>query len=180
MSWLSSNLINGGVRERRIMTVSGIAPDIDGFGLLIDPVLKVFGYSSNLWGEFHHALHNLGFCLLVTIAAYLSASVNKLKVAYMVFIIFNLHIFCDLIGSRGPDGYQSPIAYFEPFSGAVELGWQYQWELNAWPNITVGLTLYLIVFLYAKRSRKSPFELVSKKANRAFFRVLSGCGVKSR
>ncbi|MBB1397528.1 hypothetical protein [Pseudoalteromonas sp. SG44-8] len=104
MSWLSSNLIAGNVRERRIITASGIAPDIDGFGLLVDPILRMLGYSSNLWGEFHHSLHNLGFFLLVTVTAYLVATVNKFKVAGMAFLLFHLHLICDLIGSKGPDG----------------------------------------------------------------------------
>ncbi len=172
MSWLSSNLIKINVRERRIITVSGIAPDIDGIGLLFDPVLKIAGYSLNIWGEYHHSLHNLGFCLLVTMAAYLISTVNKFKVAGMAFIIFHLHLLCDLIGSRGPDGYQWPISYLEPFSGVASFTWQYQWELNAWPNIVIGLMLYVLMFWYAKLNRLSPFEVISKKANDAFIRIL--------
>lgn len=172
MSWLSSNLVHGNVRERRIMTASGIAPDIDGFGLFIDPILRMLGYSSNLWGDFHHSFHNIGFCLLVTVAAYLAATINKFKVACIAFLLFHLHLLCDLVGSKGPDGYQWPISYFEPFSDVAVLSWKYQWELNAWPNIVIGLTLYLLVFCYAKYYRKSPFELVSKKADNAFFGIL--------
>jgi len=172
MSWLSSNLIEGSVRERRIIAASGIAPDIDGFGLLVDPILRMLGYSSNLWGEFHHSLHNLGFCLLVTATAYLVATANKFKVACMAFFLFHLHLVCDLVGSKGPDGYQWPISYFEPFSGSVSLYWEFQWELNAWPNIAIGLMLYLMMFWFAKYHRRSPFELISKKADDAFVGIL--------
>lgn len=172
MSWLSSNLIDCNVRERRIITVSGIAPDIDGFGLLVDPILRMLGYSSNLWGEFHHSLHNLGFCLLVSVTAYLVATVNKFKVACLAFLLFHLHLIFDLVGSKGPDGYQWPISYFEPFSDSINLYWQFQWELNAWPNIAIGLMLYLTVFWFAIQQKRSPFELVSKRADDAFIGIL--------
>ena len=135
-------------------------------------VLRILGYSSNLWGEFHHSLHNLGFCLLVTAAAYLLANVSKFKVACMAIFLFHLHLVCDLVGSKGPDGYQWPISYFEPFSGSTSLYWEFQWELNAWPNIVIGLMLYLMVLWFAKYYKKSPFELISKKADDAFVGIL--------
>ncbi|WP_082355606.1 MULTISPECIES: hypothetical protein [Pseudoalteromonas] len=171
MSWLSSNLIKGRVRERRIITISGIAPDIDGVGLLIDPILRMAGHSSNLWGEWHHSLHNLGFCLFVTCIAYITASINKFKVACMAFLLFHLHLVCDLIGSKGPDGYQWPLSYLSPFSEVVTLSWKYQWELNAWPNIAIALVLYLVMFRCIKYKKRSPFEIMSKKADDAFFRI---------
>ena len=168
ISWLSSNLIEINVRERTIITVSGLAPDLDGFGLIVDPILRVFGYTANYWGNYHHALHNLGFCLLLTVAGYFLARVEKLMVACFVFVVFHIHLLSDLVGSRGPDGYQWPIPYLKPFSNDANLTWHYQWELNAWPNIFIGVVLLVTVGAFAKRTGKSPFEIVSPRANEAF------------
>ena len=51
--------------------------------------------------------------------------------ALLVFISFHLHLLCDLIGARGPDGDQWPIPYLKPFSNSVQLAWHGQWALNA-------------------------------------------------
>lgn len=172
MSWLSSNTLPVNVRERTIITLSGIAPDIDGFGLLLDPALRIFGYNANYWGQYHHNLHNIGFCLLVVFVSYLFAKVKRAAVSGMAFVVFHLHLLCNLIGSRGPDGYQWPISYLQPFSNSVNLMWQNQWELNAWPNILIGFMLLLAVVVFAKATRRSPFEIVSEKLNSTFINIV--------
>jgi len=83
-------------------------------------------------------------------------------------LAFHLHLLGDLVGSRGPDGYQWPIPYLYPFSAQWTLAWPGQWELNAWPNILItalvlGITLYL-----AWKRGCSPLEMVSLKADAAF------------
>lgn len=172
MSWLSSNLIKGNVRERTIITLSGIAPDIDGLGLIIDPVMKLLSHTTNYWGQFHHSLHTLVFALVVTAASFFIAKVNKFKVACLSLAVFHLHLLCDIIGSRGPDGYQWPIPYLAPFSDKINITWQYQWELNAWPNILIGIALLAVSALIAKVHGRSPFEIVSEKANDAFVQLM--------
>jgi len=44
----------------------------------------------------------------------------KWKVALLAFVSFHLHLAEDILGSRGPDGYQWPIRYLKPFSQAAE------------------------------------------------------------
>ena len=168
MSWLPSNFIEVNVRERSIIALSGLAPDLDGFGLILDPILRLLGYTANYWGNYHHALHNLGFCLVLTVVGFFFAKVKKLTVACFVFVVFHLHLLSDLLGSRGPDGYQWPIPYLEPFSSNFNLTWRYQWELNAWPNILIGVLLFVAVVVFAKKTGKSPFEIVSAHANETF------------
>ncbi len=86
------------------------------------------------WSEYHHVLaHNLGFGLLVTIVSFLLAK-QKAKAATLAAISFHLHLLADLVGARGPDGYQWPLPYLLPFSDAWQWTWTGQWELNAWPN----------------------------------------------
>jgi hypothetical protein len=92
--------------------------------------------------------------------------------AFLVFISFNLHILCDLIGARGPDGDQWPIPYLKPFSNALQLTWHGQWALNGWQNFMITGIFLLATFWIAWRYGSSPVELVSEPANQALVRTL--------
>ena len=172
MSWLSSNALDVGIRERKLITLSGIAPDIDGIGLVLDAIARYFGFTTNYWGQYHRSLHSLSFCLLVAIICYFAARESKFKVAIASFAVFHLHLICDVIGSKGPDGYQWPLPYLTPFSGEVLITWPHQWELNAWPNILIGASLVVATFVFARKYRRAPFELISTKADEAFLRIV--------
>ena len=76
-----------------------------------------------------------------------------------------LHLFEDVMGSRGPDGYQWPIPYLAPFSPALRLTWSGQWNLNAWPNIILTFLLLMVTFWLAWRRGFSPLEMISSKAD---------------
>jgi inner membrane protein len=92
--------------------------------------------------------------------------------AFLVFISFHLHLLCDLIGTRGPDGDQWPIPYLQPLSNALQLTWHGQWALNAWQNFAITGALLLATFWIAWRYAASPLELVSQPANRALTQTL--------
>ena len=97
---------------------------------------------------------------------------RRLITAGLALFAFHLHLFCDLIGSRGPEGYQWPIPYLFPFSDIWKLTWKGQWELNAWPNLMITL-LVLSAALYLSWKRGcSPLELISQKADIAFVSTL--------
>jgi hypothetical protein len=92
--------------------------------------------------------------------------------AALVFVSFHLHLLFDLIGSRGPDGYQWPIPYLKPFSNAAQLTWHGQWALNAWQNLAITVLLLLATLWIAWKFEASPLELFSGSAHRAFTRIL--------
>jgi inner membrane protein len=92
--------------------------------------------------------------------------------AFLVFISFHLHLLCDLIGARGPDGDQWPIPYFKPFSNAVQLTWHGQWALNAWQNFVITGIFLLATFWIAWKYGSSPVELVGECWNREFVQAL--------
>jgi hypothetical protein len=128
-------------------------------------------------------LHTLAFAVLCTIAAFLiarpSAGVATTNqpthpwlTALLVFISFHLHLLCDLVGARGPDGYQWPIPYIQPFSNTVQLAWQGQWALNGWQNIILTLLLLLATLWLAWKNATSPVELFSPRASLAFVQTL--------
>lgn len=92
--------------------------------------------------------------------------------AFLVFISFHLHLLCDLIGARGPDGDQWPIPYLKPFSNAVQLTWHGQWALNAWENFVITGLFLLATFWIAVKYGSSPVELVSESANESLVSTL--------
>ena len=93
---------------------------------------------------------------------------QRLKTASLVFVSFHLHLLEDLLGSRGPDGYQWPIPYLMPFSHAGDFSWSGQWALNGWPNFLITIALLLATFYLAWSKGFSPLEMISRKADVAF------------
>ena len=73
----------------------------------------------------------------------------------------HLHIFCDLIGAKGPDGYQWPLYYLYPFDADVALVWSGQWALDAWQNDVTLLALLLLCVFYLIRKEVTFFEVFS-------------------
>lgn len=171
--WLAANASPAGQRkERAIITLAGVAPDVDGLGIIADVLTRNSAHPLNWFSEYHHLLgHNLGFSLLLVTLTLLAAK-RKLQTAALVFFSFHLHILCDLAGSRGPDGYQWPIVYLWPFSEALQLSWSGQWELNAWQNFVITGAALLVVFILAVKRGFSPLEMVSESANRSFVDTL--------
>ena len=92
--------------------------------------------------------------------------------AFLVFISFHLHLLCDLIGARGPDGDQWPIPYLKPFSNAIQLTWYGQWALNGWQNFAITGIFLVATFWIAWRYAASPLELVSQPANQTLVQTL--------
>jgi hypothetical protein len=81
---------------------------------------------------------------------------------------FHLHLLGDVIGARGPDGFQWPIPYLLPFSHRLDIVWHGQWALNSWPNfVTTGIGL-IIMFVIARNRGYSPLEIISKRADATF------------
>src|SRR5438270_9877871 len=142
-------------RERALIAIAGVAPDLDGVGI-VPEVLTAHSSHPLMWfSEYHHVLgHNIGFAIACLVAAYFLC--RSWKTAALVFVSFHLHLFCDLIGARGPDGYQWPLPYLSPFSSRLQLIWHGQWALNAWPNFVITFALLLATFYLAWRRGFSP------------------------
>jgi inner membrane protein len=167
-------------REKAAVVCAGLAPDLDGLGAIPELLTRNSSHPLLWFSQYHHSLHTLVFCVVVAIAAWLFSrsagfsfgpKVPSLDLprpaitAFLAFLSFHLHLFCDLVGSRGPDGYSWPIPYLSPFSAKLQLAWQGQWALNGWQNIAITITLVLVSFWIAWKHAKSPFELVSPQAN---------------
>jgi len=156
-------------RDRPLVTISGVIPDADGLGMIPDWLTR---HSLNCGGEYHHVLfHNIGFGLMMCGWIFL-LSRQRWLAALLALGGFHLHLFPDLIGARGPDGYQWPIPYLQPFSDAWQLAWEGQWSLTAWQNFVLTGLLLLPAFWWAWQKGFSPLEMFSTRADQAFVRTL--------
>ncbi|OGW28370.1 MAG: metal-dependent hydrolase [Nitrospirae bacterium GWC2_57_13] len=158
-------------RERTVITLAGICPDIDGFGIVAEALTRNGDTPLLWWSNYHHVLgHNLLFGLFVTLVAFLLTARNR-AVAALVFVSFHLHLLGDVVGARGPGDDQWVIPYFLPFS-PHEFSWAGQWELNAWPNFVITGLLLIAMFSLAWKRGYSPLEMISTKADAAFVHAL--------
>src|SRR3990167_2316095 len=71
VGWTVANTTTLTQRERALVAIAGIVPDVDGFGIVTDLLTRNSEHPLELWGRFHHVLaHNLGFGLGVGLAAF--------------------------------------------------------------------------------------------------------------
>ena len=170
--WVVANTADLTPRDRALVTLAGVLPDIDGLGIIAEILTEQTAFPLLWYSKYHHVLcHNLGFGLLLAVTAILFG-IRRWMTAFLVLVVFHLHLLGDLVGSRGPDGYQWPIPYWTPFSDGWKLMWTGQWELNAWPNVLITALLLAATIYIARRKGCSPLEMVSKRADSAFVSIL--------
>ena len=69
--WLAANTVPLSRRDRTLVTLSGVIPDIDGLGIIADLATRGSPAPLDWYWRFHHTLgHNLAFGLVVTTAAF--------------------------------------------------------------------------------------------------------------
>lgn len=159
-------------RERFIVTAAAVIPDIDGLGMLVELPTRNTANPIFWWTDYHHILaHNVAAAVVVSLLAFALARQRWLT-ALLAMVSFHTHILGDLIGARGPDGYQWPIPYFLPFSRTPELVWDGQWPLNAWQNMVITAVALGIAIVLAWKRGYSPVGLFSARADAVFVDVL--------
>lgn len=172
VGWSFGSLAPVESRDRTLITLAAIAADADGFGIVAEWATRGSETPLLWWSEYHHVLaHNLAFGVIVAILGAAFAR-RKILTTAMMLLGFHLHLLGDLVGARGPEGYQWPIPYLYPFSEALNLTWKGQWALNAWPNFVITAAAIVVVFYMGWKKGATPLEMVSPGANRAFVEAL--------
>ena len=157
LSWLMAQ----GLRERRdrvLVTVAGIAPDLDGLSLLA---------GEDFYGRYHHVLTHGYVAALGVMAVCALLARQRLAVALLSLAAFHLHLGCDLLGS-GP-GW--PLYYFWPTS-LHEWFWSGQWDLASWQNSLIGMAATLACLACALRWRRTALEVLSPRWDAEVTRAL--------
>jgi inner membrane protein len=169
--WVFANCFDLERKDRALVTLACVAPDVDGLGIIAELLTRNSAHPLMWFSRYHHSLHNLAFALVVAAIAFALAT-QKWKTGLLALLSFHLHLLEDVLGSRGPEGYQWPIPYLAPFSSAMQLTWRGEWGLNSWPNVAITIVLLLITFWLAWRRGFSPLEMVSEKADITFVSAL--------
>ncbi len=165
--WLLANVAGLDRRDRMLVTLSAVVPDVDGLGIVPEILTRNSQHPLLWFSRYHHSLHALFFAVVIALLAY-GVAEQKWKTALLCLLGFHLHLFEDLLGSRGPDGDQWPIPYLAPFSSAMNLSWHGQWSLNAWPNFAITLVLLGMTLYLAWLRGYSALEMISRRMDREF------------
>jgi inner membrane protein len=169
--WVLANCVRFGRKDRILATLACVIPDIDGLGIIPELLTRNSSHPLLWFTLYHHSLHNLEFALVVAALSFAFAT-RKWATGLLALLSFHLHLLEDLIGSRGPDGYQWPIPYLQPFSSSLQLSWRGEWGLNAWPNVVITIALLLITLWLAWHRGFSPLEMISVKADASLVAAL--------
>jgi hypothetical protein len=169
-SWTLGDATGCKRRDCALVTWCGALPDVDGLGIVVDAASGVLGRPDTwYYGIYHHSLlHGLPAAILIPGVLSLFA-IERLRVFVIGVVAVHLHLMCDLLGSRGPaEDDIWPINYLSPFSDALSVSWQGQWELNAWPNIFATIVLLMWIFARSVRTGHSPVGVFSSRADQLF------------
>jgi hypothetical protein len=165
-SWVIASFPRLERRDVALVTFAGIAPDVDGFGFLPELLTRNSAHPIDWFTRYHHVLaHNLPFAILIAVGTFAFAR-RRWPTAGLAFLAVHLHFLMDVVGSRGPDGFNWSIPYFEPFSSRLQLSWSGQWALNSWQNIVITLGLLAFAGIRSIQTGRSPVEIFSPGADR--------------
>lgn len=169
--WVFANCFDLERRDRALVTLACVVPDVDGLGIIPELLTRNSSHPLQWFSLYHHSLHTLAFALVIATIAFALAK-QKGKTGLLALLSFHLHLFEDVLGARGPEGYQWPIPYLAPFSSSLQLVWGGQWGLNAWQNILLTGVLLTITLRLAWWKGFSPLEMVSARADGALVAAL--------
>lgn len=147
-------------RDRVLVTIASVVPDIDGITLL---------GGVDLYHEYHHTFgHNVFLGLAFALASTFK-STQKALVLTLAFLSFHSHLICDLLGSGADWGifYLWPISRMEITSFPP-----FQWELDSWQNLVTTIVFMAIVIFIGIRKGRTIVEVFSTKADGEVVKVL--------
>lgn len=175
-SWLIATVTTDNPRDRMLVTLAGVMPDVDGLGIIADVAHSAYSGEENTfyyYQHYHHYLsHGWPAAIIVTLLFGCFAR-RHLRTMLLCFLVFHLHLLCDLIGSRGPSpGDIWPIAYGEPLFRHPIFVWNGQWRLDGWQNKIIFTTLFLWELWLAAGRGYSVVEIFNRKVDAIFVATL--------
>jgi hypothetical protein len=116
--WVFANCTKLKPKDRAIVTLASVGPDLDGLGLIAELLTRNTSHPLLWFSLYHHSLHTLTlhtltFALVVAALSF-ALAFQKWKTGLLALLSFHLHLVEDVLGARGPDGYQWPIPYLKP------------------------------------------------------------------
>jgi inner membrane protein len=174
-SWIVAAHTTDNLRDRRLVSLAGVAPDLDGLGIIVD---YAKGASTNgkfyYYTEYHHVWTH-GLPAAVACSLLMAALARRpWRVFWLAFLTFHLHLLCDLAGSRGPDkGDLWPIIYLAPLNKQHPMWfWKYQWPLDGWQNWVITMALFFWALSLAVKKGDSFVGVFNHRFDQVFVGVL--------
>ena len=161
-------------RDKALVALAGVAPDLDGLGIVVDFATRQLGLPETDYYQAWHRIYGHGiFPALVIAGVCALLARRRTAVALWSFVAALLHFACDVLGSRG-NGAEDlwgiyPLA---PFSLSHEVVWSGQWPLIGWQNMAITAALIVAIALRALKTGYSPLVLASARADAAFVATL--------
>lgn len=174
VSWSFVEPIKINPRDKAIVTWLGISPDLDGLGAIADVLAPYIGLPNpELYAQYHHQLFHGFFCAILLLAIAVIFASNRLLTFLLGFLIIHLHLFCDLVGSRGHH-YEDiwPVHYLAPLNNSFTLQWSGQWPLDAWPNIVLTIGLLGFMFMRTITHGHSIISIFNLRAHESFVKTV--------
>lgn len=160
--------------DRMRVVLAGLAPDLDGLGIVVDFCTRLLGMpATDLYQAWHRLYgHGLPAALLIAASATWGAT-RRGAVACGAFASVHLHLLCDLLGSRGTTADDLwGIWYFAPFTTALEWRWSGQWPLVGWINTSITAALLALTLWRAAGLGYSPLALAHRGADAALVQTV--------
>ena len=154
-------------RDRALVVLAGLAPDLDGLGIVIDFATRVLGMPATEYYQTLHRVYGHGLPAALVFAVLVSLFATKpARAAVYAFVAVHLHFICDILGSRG-EGAEDiwGISYLAPFSDALYVDWSGQWPLVSWQNTVITAALVGWILWRALSTGYTPLRLVSKRGD---------------
>src|SRR5215813_15562720 len=93
--WVFANSFNLDRKDRALVTLACIIPDVDGIGIVPELLTRNSSHPLLWFTRYHHSLHNITFAVAIAVLALAFAS-NRWKTGLLVFASFHLHLFEDI------------------------------------------------------------------------------------
>jgi hypothetical protein len=112
--WVFANSARIGRRDRALVTLSVVVPDVDGLGIIAELLTRNSQHPLLWFSHYHHSLHNLAFAIAIALLAFVLAE-QRWKTTALCFLGFPPAFDGGPAGVAGAG--RGPVA--DPVSGAV-------------------------------------------------------------
>jgi inner membrane protein len=168
--WMVANLAKLDRKDRAIVTLACVVPDIDGLGIIPELLTRNSSHPLLWFTLYHHSLHTLAFALVVAVVSFVFARQRCRRVACSV------EFSPSSVGGLGGIARTGWVSMAYSLSSAIlfvaAAGVGGQWGLNSWPNVAITAVLLAITLWLAWRRGFSPLEMVSTRADAALITAL--------
>ena len=173
-SWWVANARPLSRRDRTLVVLAGLVPDLDGLTLLV---------GQHAYVTYHHVVCHNALAALVCVGLAALFARERAACAALAFVAFHLHLACDYFGSGGTDGSVWVLPYLYPLVGGyADAGFagppwywnRWQWPLSSWQNLVCTLAGLAAWVYVAVRLDRTWFEAVWPAMDKELCRVLRG------